>query len=199
MTARACHARGTHCGNQHISKIDGAAVPGRFTYIDVHTPLRPPHPHNLVAAPHSTSSPRPKSQPLLHTRTQPAREIKKNKKKRPDQTRPPANKRTINKKKNKKNTKPLLVPKPPQTNQLTHVHVGITSPFFRSRFTSIRPHLSSHSFPGVLYTTFHGSSNAENLRPRQSAMFTLPCAQKKKEHTSNTRSPAYSVHTQSRP
>lgn len=40
---------------------------------------------------------------------------------------------------------------------------GILSPGLRLRFTSIRPHLSSHSFPGSLKLTFHGSSNAENL------------------------------------
>jgi hypothetical protein len=40
---------------------------------------------------------------------------------------------------------------------------GIVTPFFRFRFTSMRPHLSSHSFPLVLYVIFQGSSKAENL------------------------------------
>lgn len=40
---------------------------------------------------------------------------------------------------------------------------GILRPGFNLRAGSIRPHLSSHSCPGVLYMTFHGSSNASNL------------------------------------
>lgn len=41
---------------------------------------------------------------------------------------------------------------------------GILTPSLRLRFTSMRPHLSSHSLPFSLYWIFHGSSNAENLQ-----------------------------------
>ncbi len=40
---------------------------------------------------------------------------------------------------------------------------GITRPGFRFLAESMRPHLSSHSLPGLLNLTFHGSSKAENL------------------------------------
>lgn len=40
---------------------------------------------------------------------------------------------------------------------------GMVTPFFRFRSTSMRPHLSSHSLPFVLYVIFQGSSKAENL------------------------------------
>ena len=40
---------------------------------------------------------------------------------------------------------------------------GIETPFFILRFTSMRPHLSSHCSSSVLKMTFHGSSKASNL------------------------------------
>jgi hypothetical protein len=45
---------------------------------------------------------------------------------------------------------------------------GILMPGLRLRLMSMRPHLSSHSLPFVLYWIFHGSSNAENLQKRVS-------------------------------
>lgn len=45
---------------------------------------------------------------------------------------------------------------------------GIFNPGFNFRPGSIKPHLSSHSLPGVFKVTFHGSSNASNLQDDRS-------------------------------
>src|SRR5882724_8387435 len=42
--------------------------------------------------------------------------------------------------------------------------LGIVTPGFRFRLTSISPHLSSHSSPGVSNWIFHGSSKASNQK-----------------------------------
>lgn len=41
--------------------------------------------------------------------------------------------------------------------------LGMVNPGFKFRPGSIKPHLSSHSLPGVLRLCFHGSSKASNL------------------------------------
>jgi hypothetical protein len=72
------------------------------------------------------------------------------------------------------------------------LHEGIFTPFFRLRLISMRPHLSSQFSSSVLYTIFHGSSNASNLQPPlvlPSSPFRSPLVQLTKSSLSHYSTP----------
>lgn len=69
---------------------------------------------------------------------------------------------------------------------------GILTPGLRLRFTSMRPHLSSHSLPSSLKKIFQGSSKAENLI---SLLVTSRLFQRQGWHIPKVLSPVFQTRT----